>query len=251
MTRVYGQLFEDGRDGFLIVKPSKPFFGVSRHERRYPIIKGHIDIKLQPTPSGVFYNLGYKSQGDITHTDFTLRLRVPQALEIDISPSKPQEPRSRSSEQSSVKTQTQVKRLASDLHKANKTINDKEKEILILQDSVKAVQSELTELKTRAASQLETSVEELREARSQNAPKEVLVEKEVPIADEKLKRRIAALESRLSEMSDLNQLYYLSVLELNEIKLERARTAEEPSTPAVQERPTNPRSILLEKIRGN
>ena len=251
MTRVYGQLFEDGRDGFLIVKPSKPFFGVSRHERRYPIVEGQIDIELQPTPSGYFYNLGYKEEGDITRSDFTLRLRVPRAPELDISPTPQRQPAPPSSSATNAKALTQIKRLAIDLENAQQTIKEKESKISDLEDTIKQYKSKFDALKVNTAVQLEESLCELREARSQNQPKEVIVEKQVPVADEQLKRRISQLERKLSEMSDLNAVYYLSVLELNEIKLERARTAEEPPIPVVEARPTDPRSILLEKIRGN
>jgi len=92
MTHVYGLLFEDGRDGILCVKPSKPFFGVSRHERHYPITDGRIDIELQPTPAGQFYNIGFKENGDITQTDYTMRLKVPKLKELDISPANLNEP---------------------------------------------------------------------------------------------------------------------------------------------------------------
>ena len=37
MTRVFGQLFEDKRDGHLFIKPSKPFFGCDRHGKLYPL----------------------------------------------------------------------------------------------------------------------------------------------------------------------------------------------------------------------
>ena len=60
MTRVHGKLFSDGRDGLLVVKPSKPFFGVSRDERHFDILDGSIDINLDPTPNGVHYLIAFK-----------------------------------------------------------------------------------------------------------------------------------------------------------------------------------------------
>ena len=58
MTRVYGKLFSDDRDGFLVIKPSRPFFGVGRDERHYEVKSGEIDLNLDPTPAGVHYQIG-------------------------------------------------------------------------------------------------------------------------------------------------------------------------------------------------
>ena len=86
MTRVHGKLFSDNRTGVLVVKPSAPFFGVSRGERLYPVTEGSIDIALDPTPAGVHYLIGYKADGDIRRTDFTLRWRVPNISSYDVTP---------------------------------------------------------------------------------------------------------------------------------------------------------------------
>ena len=72
MTRVHGQLFSDGRNGLLVVKPSQPFFGVARHERHFDVTDGSIDINLDPTPAGVTYLVAYKEKG--TSVRPTLRL---------------------------------------------------------------------------------------------------------------------------------------------------------------------------------
>jgi len=86
VTRVHGKLFSDNRSGVLAIKPSRPFFGVSRVERHFEVIDGSIDITLDPTPSGIFYLLGYKEKGDLKRTEFTLRWSIPARESFDISP---------------------------------------------------------------------------------------------------------------------------------------------------------------------
>ena len=86
MTRVYGKLFSDERDGLLVVKPSQPFFGVTRDELHFDVTDGAIDLNLDPTPSGIHYLVAFKQRGDIRKTDFTLKWRIPDRPEFDVTP---------------------------------------------------------------------------------------------------------------------------------------------------------------------
>ena len=114
MTQVFGTLFEDGRDGFLVIKPSKPFFGCSKHEKRFPVTGGSVDIQLEPTPPGIHYLVAFKDPGDFTRTDFNLKWRVPAVEQLDISPTKPKAKESTPAP-GSISNQVQLKRLASEL----------------------------------------------------------------------------------------------------------------------------------------
>ena len=118
MTRVYGKLFSDGRSGVLAVKPSRPFFGVSRDERHYEVIDGCIDVELYPTPSGLHYQIGFKENGDVRRTDFTLKWRIPDVESFDITPgasSREKTSEQNSSPKASVYERVQLKRVANEL----------------------------------------------------------------------------------------------------------------------------------------
>ena len=58
--------------------------GVGRHERQYEVKNGEIDLNLDPTPAGIYYQVD-KMDGDIRRTDFTLKWRVPATDSFDIT----------------------------------------------------------------------------------------------------------------------------------------------------------------------
>lgn len=248
MTRVHGRLFDDGRDGVLVIKPSKPFFGVDKYERHYPVSGGEIDINLMPTPRGFYYNVGFKEEGDLRDTPFTLQWRIPASGEIDITPGA-QDTKAVSPSNKSSHTEISNRRLASDLAEALRRNEE-------LQDRIDQL-SERNDRLSQRVSDIERSTEvalgirdrELEELRGAVVPKEKTVMLRVPVLPGPLQERIARLEAENQRLSALNDTYYKAVLELNQLKLDRAQTVHLPQT--VEEIPDNPRARLIQKLRAN
>lgn len=247
MTRVHGRLFDDGRDGILVIKPSKPFFGADKYERHYPVTGGEIDIDLTPTPRGVFYNVGFKEEGDLRDTPFTLQWRIPSTGEIDITPGAQETKTGETSNKSSY-TEISNRRLASELAEAMQRNQE-------LQSQVKQL-NERNALLTQRVSDIERSTEvalgirdrELEELRESQAPKEKTVFLRVPVLPAPLQERITRLEAENQRLTALNDTYYKAVLELNQLKLDRAQTVHLPQT--VEEIPDTPRARLIQKLRA-
>ena len=148
MTRVHGQLFSDGRNGLLVVKPSQPFFGVARHERHFDVTDGSIDINLDPTPAGVTYLVAYKEKGDIRKTDFTLRWRVPDRDAYDITPGATQASSTASVVQSAtVYERVQLRRAASELGDALEEQVRLESSLLSAQQRISVLEEQLRDFR--------------------------------------------------------------------------------------------------------
>lgn len=243
MTRVFGTLFEDGRNGLLAIKPSQPFFGCERHEKHFPVLNGEINIDLPPTPTGVFYNVGFKEEGDTRRTDFTLRWRIPAQEQVDIS-AKPQQPRAERA--SSVIDRVQVRRLTTELADALEAVErlehdlaqskEREKELAIKFEQHKLVNEQAMQLRDR----------QLQEMSLLSTPQVHTVVKEVPVPPEPLEKRVKKLEAENLRLMALNDNYYQSVLELHQLKLERAQTAHLPNV--VSEMPGTPQQRLIHKL---
>lgn len=243
MSRVYGTLFEDGRSGVLVVKASRPFFGSDRHERQYPVIDGQIDIQLAPNPPGTYYNVGFKEQGDIRRTDFTLQWRIPRG-EFDITPDK-EAPQQASTRPNTI-DRVQARRLATELADALELVNKLEQD---LESSKRREQDLRAELqKHKAASQEALSLRDEQIAQlSLSKPNKVrTVVKEVPVPPERLEKRIKTLETENQFLRSLNDTYYESVLELHQLKLDRAQTVYLHNP--VTEIPGTPQQRLINKL---
>lgn len=243
MTRVFGQLFEDGRNGLLVIKPSQPFFGCDRHDSSYPVVDGYIDIELQPTPAGICYLVGFKKKGDYRRTDFTLKWRVQNVPEVDISPAK--KDTSTPKQQSERSELVQVKRLASELSASME-------QVATLEAQLKSAHKQLAEISTKFEAYKATTEQSLverdltiTELQVDKEPQVHTIVKEVPVPPERLQSRIKFLESELRRTQELNAQYYLSVLELHQLKLDKAQTISSIPAPQVED---SPRQRLLNKL---
>ena len=248
MTRVHGRLFDDGRNGVLAIKPSKPFFGVDKYERHYPVKGGEIDIDLMPTPRGVYYNVGFKEEGDLRDTPFTLQWKVPSTGEIDITPGA-QEAKPATTSNKSSHTEISNRRLASELAEAlerNEELQDRIDQLSERNDRLSQRVSDIERSTEVALGIRDRELEDLREAAT---PKEKTVFLRVPVLPGPLQERISRLEAENQRLAELNDTYYKAVLELNQLKLDRAQTVHLPQT--VEDIPDNPRARLIQKLRAN
>lgn len=245
MTKVTGKLFDDGRDGFLIVKPSKPFFGCNKHEKRFPINEGEVDIELTPTPPGIQYLVAFKEPGDFTRTDFTLRWRVPNVQELDISPAKPK-PQVETPSPGSVSEQVQVKRLATELASTLKQVAELEHQLRQNQLRFDDINSKFSTYKVSSEKSLSYRDAAITDLRDSSEPEVRTVYKEVSVPSAPLKQRIQFLEGELERLNDLNNEYYQSVVELHQLKLERAQSL--PSPGPISSPEDSPRQRLINKL---
>lgn len=248
MTRVHGKLFSDDRDGVLVVKPSQPFFGVGRHERQYEVKNGEIDLNLDPTPSGIFYQVGYKMDGDIRRTDFTLKWRVPATDSFDVTPGsdnsvkKPPRPTS-----ATIYERVQLKRVAQELGDSIESNDELKVQLEQAQARIEQLESELRGYRNTTDAVLADRDELIAQLQEQNEPivKTVYLDKPVPPAA--LQERIKRLEQENLRLIDLNAEYYKSVVQLHQLQLDKARnTPQEPSV----DTSSSPQQRLLRKILG-
>lgn len=247
MTRVHGTLFEDGRDGVLVVKPSKPFFGVDKYERHYPVVEGQVDIDLLPTPPGYFYNVGFKEEGDIRDTAFTLVWRVPRKGEVNLN-KEPEHHLANDSPKDSL-TAVSNRRLAGELAQALADNLNLEDELDRQKHINEQLNARIAGLEKATEGALSARDKELAELRQATAPVVKTVYQRVPVPSEPLQERISFLEAENKRLTELNDSYYQSVLELHQLKLDRAQTANLPQT--VEEIPDNPRARLIQKLKAN
>ena len=245
MTKVIGTLFDDGRDGFIIIKPSKPFFGCAKHEKRYPVNGGSINIELAPTPPGVQYLVGFKDQGDFTRTDFTLRWRVPAVDELDITPKKPKQTTEASSG-GSIGSQVQIKALAQRLGATLKDLSELEHQLGQKQRQLDDITSQFDAYKVSSIAALSKRDARIAQLQDQNQPEIQTVVKEVPVPDAPLHTRIKFLEQQLKQLEELNSVYYKDVIELHQLKLDRAQSLPSPGPISLPE--DNPRQRLFNKL---
>jgi hypothetical protein len=248
MTRVHGRLFGDGRDGVLVVKPSKPFFGADKYERHYPVTGGSIDIELTPTPRGVFYNVGFKEDGDLRDTPYTLQWRIPSTDEIDITPGA-QEAKPATTSNKSSHTEISNRRLTSELAEALQRNEELQDRIDRLSERNDQLNQRVSDIERSTEVALRIRDRELEELREATAPQEKTVFLRVPVLPGPLQERITRLEAENQRLAALNDTYYQAVLELNQLKLDRAQTVHLPQT--VEEIPDNPRARLIQKLRAN
>ena len=245
MTKVIGTLFEDGRDGSLIVKPSQPFFGCSKHEKLFTVTGGYINIELAPTPPGIQYLVGFKEKGDFTRTEFTLRWRVPAVEEIDIS-SKKESKQTENTSRSSVAEQVQIKRLATQLAETLKQVAELEHQLSQSQRRLDDVTSQFNAYKVSSVEALSTRDAIISQLRNENQSEVQTVIKTVPVPDGPLSARIKFLEQQLKELEDVNATYYKDVIELHQLKLDRAQSLPSPGPISLPE--DNPRQRLFNKL---
>ena len=250
MTRVYGKLFSDGRSGVLAVKPSRPFFGVSRDERHYEVIDGCIDVELYPTPSGLHYQIGFKENGDVRRTDFTLKWRIPDVESFDITPgasAREKASEQNSSPKASVYERVQLKRVANEL---SDSINESDKlssQLLQSELEVDRLKRELAKFKSATNAVLSDRDKTIAQLSEQSAPIVKTVYRETPVPPEPLQRRILFLEQENQRLANLNAQYYKSVVELHQLQLDKAQ-----STPIQSpvEFSNSPQQRLLRKLLG-
>jgi hypothetical protein len=242
-------LFSDDRSGILVVKPSQPFFGVPRDERHFAITDGAIDFKLDPTPSGVYYLIGFKNEGDIRRTDYTLRWRVPAVESFDITPgaANTEQDIQQPAPKASVYERVQLKRVASEL---TDTIEDNQQLSTDLVEAnlrIKQLQDQLRGYKRTSdyvLAQRDQTIAQLSEV-SQPVTNTVYLEKPVP--PEALQSRVYHLESELKRLLELNAEYYKSVVQLHQLQLDKASSSPEEPPLGVS---NSPQSRLLRKLLG-
>jgi len=243
MTRVFGTLFEDGRNGLLAIKPSQPFFGCDRHEKHFPVLAGEIDIELPPTPAGVFFNVGFKEEGDTRRTDFTLRWRIPSQQELDIT-AKPEQPRAERS--SSVIDRVQVRRLTTELADALEAVEKLERDLAQSKAREESLAASFEQHKAATDHAFQLRDSELSRLTEANKPRVQTVVKHVPVPPKQLNDRIKFLEAENLRLIALNDTYYASVLELHQLKLDRAQTVHLPNP--VTEMPGSTQQRLINKL---
>ena len=240
MTRVYGQLFKDGRAGNLVLKPSRPFFGVPRHEQIFPVTDGHIDLQLTPTPPGHFYLVGFKQKGDVRRTDFTLKWRIPDVSEVDISSNK-SEPKSRSSAHNN-QAQVLINTLNNKIKELEDKISEKDQQISGLSDSLslsKRDNESLSKLLDQAVVSREKALKELADHTEPLVKTEIQYE---PLADDSLLERIGLLEERLKIVVEQNNKLESTIAQLHQLQLKHGKSA-----PVTNQRLTD--SWLRQNIR--
>ena len=246
MTRVTGKLFEDGRNGTLLVKPSQPFFGCSKQEKSFPVNEGSIDIELLPSPPGIYYFVGFKESGDFRRTEYTLRWRVPNAEEFDITPGKPSvkaEPSRKSAFE-----EANIKRLTSELATALKRMAEMQQQLNTEEAKYKSLVAKFDEYKHTANNVLITRDEFIASLQETVKPEVSIVTKKVPVPPAPLLSRINHLEDEVNRLSLLNDEYYKSVVELHQLKLDRAHNLPSPGPISTPE--DSPRQRLLNKLNN-
>jgi len=245
MTKVYGKLFEDGRDGFLIIKPSKPFFGCSKHEKRFPVSEGSVDIELTPTPPGIQYLVAFKDPGDFSRTEFTLKWRVPAVDQLDVSPAKPKV-KDPTPAPGSISDQVQLKRLATELASSLQQVATLQQELRQTQSRLDDVTSKFDTYKLSAELSLSSRDAAITSLKDSSEPEIRTVYKSVPVPAAPLKQRISFLEDELDRLNKINNEYYQSVVELHQLKLDRAQSL--PSPGPISSPEDTPRQRLINKL---
>ena len=249
MTRVYGQLFGDGRNGLLVVKPSQPFFGVSRHERHFDVTDGSIDINLDPTPAGVSYLVAFKEKGDIRKTDFTLQWRVPDRESYDITPGASQARESQAAAPSaSVYERVQLKRAANELGDALSEQSRLETSLLNAQSRIAVLEGQLDDFRRAAEEALMSRDRTIAQLTEQTAPEVQTIYVDKPVPPAALQARVKRLEAENIRLLDLNAEYYKSVVQLHQLQLDKARTT---SQDLPVEQGNSPKQRLIRKLIGN
>ena len=249
MTRIHGRLFDDERGGILAVKPSAPFFGVSRDERFYPVNGGSIDIELLPTPPGVFYFVGYKEQGDVHQTAFTLRWRVPKTGDMDITPGATPEkqPPAASVTSATVYERVQLKRVSDNLSEvlaANEGLNT---QLAAAQARIDQLEAEMRNYKMTTDSVLSKRDQTIAQLQETLVPEVQTVYVDRPVPPELLEERVKRLEQENIRLSEVNAEYYKSVVELHQLKLDRAHNT---NPVPVEDFGSSPQKKLLRKLLG-
>jgi hypothetical protein len=246
MTRVFGRIFEDGRCGVLGIKPSRPFFGADKYERHYPVINGEIDIELTPTPAGVYYNVGFKDDGDIRDTIFTLMWRIPNTGEVNLTRS--QDPKSIPDSGKDSLTAVSNRRLAGELAEALAEKLEIQAQLEQQKQIIDKLSTRIKGLEKSTEGALSARDKEIATLRQATEPIIKKVYERIPVPPKPLQERINFLEAENKRLTELNDIYYKSVLELHQLKLDRAQTASLPQT--VEDIPDNPRARLIQKLRA-
>lgn len=245
MTRVFGQLFEDERNGILAIQPSKPFFGCERDERHFDVVDGAIDIDLLPTPAGVSYLVGYKELGDSRRTYFTLRWSIPNYGEVDISP-KAKAPNNNTVSSTSTFDRVHTRRLASELSDALSLVDKQEKQLSEIKSRQTDLRSKFEQHKRDMEVALNVKDQYIAQLSEQTEPKVKTVYQRIAVPPEPLQERIRVLEQENQRLKDLNADYYKSVLELHQLKLDRAQSAQFPDP--IPEVSGSPQQRLINKL---
>lgn len=248
MTRITGKLFDDGRDGILAIKPSEPFFGVSRDERFYQVTRGEIDFELLPTPPGVVYFVGYKDSGDTRQTSYTLKWRVPKTQSLDITPGKePEQPEAAVVRSSSVYERVQLKRVADDLSDTLVTNKELTAKLAQAEHQVDQLKAEMRAYQKTADQVLFNRDQTIAQLNESRMPEVRTVYVDKPVPPEPLEKRIKTLEQENVRLLNLNSEYYKSVVELHQLKLDRAHNTNEAPT---LDADSSPQQRLLRKFLG-
>ncbi len=248
MTRVFGLLFEDGRDGILAIKPSKPFFGCQGDEQHFDVVNGAIDCNLLPTPNGISYLVGFKGVGDSRRTNYTLHWHIPNQPEIDITPDSKRSTASTEEPQSvSVYERVQLKRITGEL---NESLEDKQvitSQLEAAEARVKQLEEELQSFKSSTDIALKGRDAIIAQLNEQNEPEIRTVYLEKPVPPAALYERIQRLEQENLRLIELNSEYYKSVVDLYQLQLSKARNTPQ-SLPV--EAQSSPQKRLLRKLLG-
>jgi len=248
MTRVFGVLFEDGRDGILAIKSSKPFFGCQGDEQHFDVVNGAIDCNLLPTPNGISYLVGFKELGDSRRTNFTLHWQIPNLPEIDITPdSDKSSVNSEQPQSASIYERVQLKRIAVEL---NESLEDKQEitsQLEAAEARVKQLEEELKSFKSSTDIALRGRDATIAQLNEQNAPEIRTVYLEKPVPPAALYERIQRLEQENLRLIELNAEYYKSVVDLYQLQLSKARNTPQ-SLPV--EAQSSPQKRLLRKLLG-
>ena len=249
MTRVHGKLFSDERDGLLVVKPSQPFFGVGRDELHFDVTDGAIDLNLDPTPAGIHYLVAYKQKGDIRRADFTLKWRVPDLPEFDVTPGASNTTKTTESqvESATVYERVQLRRASSELGAALDEQRRLEDDLVASQVRIDNLESQLRELQQASEEALISRDRAIARLTEENAPSVQTIYVDRPIPPKPLEERIKRLEAENIRLSELNEEYYKSVVELHQLQLDKARI-----TPQIQpvDQGSSPKQRLLRKLIG-
>ena len=125
-------------------------------------------------------------------------------------------------------------------------------QVSTLEAQLKAAHKQLAEISTKFEAYKATTEQSLverdltiTELQVDKEPQVHTIVKEVPVPPERLQARIKFLESELRRTQELNAQYYLSVLELHQLKLDKAQTISSITAPSIED---SPRQRLLNKL---
>jgi len=142
----------------------------------------------------------------------------------------------------------QLRRLATELTEALELAAKQEREIAEIKQREQELRLKFEQHKRDMQSVLDQRDQHIAQLADATTPEVRTIIKQVPVAPARLEERMKILERENERLKELNDKYYQSVLELHQLKLERAQSAHLPTY--VEEMPGTPQQRLINKLRA-